>query len=166
MEDDHVDRPGVEVRQRMKLTGTNSSIGLIILILHAHRKAMVCMSSRMSAAFGRYPPDRARHQARRPVGLAGFARRSVCIVVVMACECRPRAAHCAEKTRDGKTEAGTGFTRLPTDDCPLPPPSFSIKDCALRRPGGYGGVAAPVPIPNTAVKRPSADGTSSQDAGE
>jgi len=27
-------------------------------------------------------------------------------------------------------------------------------------------VAAPVPIPNTAVKHPSADGTSSQDAGE
>jgi len=27
-------------------------------------------------------------------------------------------------------------------------------------------VAAPVPIPNTAVKRPSANGTSSQDAGE
>ncbi len=37
---------------------------------------------------------------------------------------------------------------------------------ALSRPGGYGGVAAPVPIPNTAVKRPSANGTSSQDAGE
>ena len=32
---------------------------------------------------------------------------------------------------------------------------------ALSRPGGYGGVAAPVPIPNTAVKRPSANGTSS-----
>ena len=32
MEDDHVDRPGVEVRQRMELTGTNSSIGLIALI--------------------------------------------------------------------------------------------------------------------------------------
>ena len=29
MEDDHVDRPGVEVRQRMKLTGTNRSIDLI-----------------------------------------------------------------------------------------------------------------------------------------
>ncbi len=29
MEDHHVDRPGVEVRQRMKLTGTNRSIGLI-----------------------------------------------------------------------------------------------------------------------------------------
>ena len=37
---------------------------------------------------------------------------------------------------------------------------------AFGRPGGHGGVAAPVPIPNTAVKRPSADGTSSQDAGE
>ena len=36
MEDHHVDRPGVEVRQRMKLTGTNSSIGLIILITHIH----------------------------------------------------------------------------------------------------------------------------------
>ena len=32
MEDDHVDRPGVEVRQRMELTGTNRSIGLIALI--------------------------------------------------------------------------------------------------------------------------------------
>ena len=32
---------------------------------------------------------------------------------------------------------------------------------ALSRPGGHGGVAAPVPIPNTAVKRPSANGTSS-----
>lgn len=37
---------------------------------------------------------------------------------------------------------------------------------ALSRPGGHGGAAAPVPIPNTAVKRPSANGTSSQDAGE
>lgn len=36
VEDDHVDRPGVEVRQRMKLTGTNSSIGLIVPIASAH----------------------------------------------------------------------------------------------------------------------------------
>ena len=36
MEDDHVDRPGVEERQRLKLTGTNSSIGLIVLIPYAH----------------------------------------------------------------------------------------------------------------------------------
>jgi hypothetical protein len=90
VEDDHVDRPGVEVRQRMKLTGTNSSIGLIVLIICAHSAA----------------PD-GRH-----------------------------------------------------DQIQL------LEQHALCRPGGFGGVAAPVPIPNTAVKRPSADGTSSQDAGE
>ena len=37
MEDDHVDRLGVEVRQRMKLTSTNRSIGLIVPIAHAHQ---------------------------------------------------------------------------------------------------------------------------------
>lgn len=37
MEDDHVDRPGVEERQRLKLTGTNSSIGLIVLITYIHQ---------------------------------------------------------------------------------------------------------------------------------
>ena len=36
-----------------------------------------------------------------------------------------------------------------------------LNQFALSRPGGSGGVAAPVPIPNTAVKRPSANGTSS-----
>lgn len=46
----------------------------------------------------------------------------------------------------------------------MPVPASQL--IALSRPGGYGGVAAPVPIPNTAVKRPSANGTSSQDAGE
>jgi hypothetical protein len=37
VEDDHVDRPGVEVQQCMKLTGTNSSIGLIVLVASAHQ---------------------------------------------------------------------------------------------------------------------------------
>ena len=32
MEDHHVDRPGVEAQQCVELTGTNSSIGLIVLI--------------------------------------------------------------------------------------------------------------------------------------
>ena len=32
---------------------------------------------------------------------------------------------------------------------------------ALCRPGGHGGVTAPVPIPNTAVKHPCANGTAS-----
>ena len=37
VEDDHVDRPGVEAQHCVKLTGTNSSIGLIVLIVHAHQ---------------------------------------------------------------------------------------------------------------------------------
>lgn len=61
MEDDHVDRPGVEERQRLKLTGTNSSIGLIVLIPYAHlgaiqrivaRSRMVYQRSRMSGPYG------------------------------------------------------------------------------------------------------------------
>jgi hypothetical protein len=40
-------------------------------------------------------------------------------------------------------------------------PGASTVNVALCRPGGHGGAAAPVPIPNTAVKRPSAYGTSS-----
>ncbi len=36
----------------------------------------------------------------------------------------------------------------------------------LRRPGGYSEEATPDPIPNSAVKLLSANGTSSQDAGE
>ncbi len=35
--DDNVDRPGVEAQQCVKLTGTNRSIGLIVLIVHVHR---------------------------------------------------------------------------------------------------------------------------------
>jgi hypothetical protein len=36
VEDDHVDRPGVEGQQCPKLTGTNRSIGLIALIINVH----------------------------------------------------------------------------------------------------------------------------------
>ena len=36
MEDDHVDRLGVEAWQHVKLTSTNSSIGLIVLIPYIH----------------------------------------------------------------------------------------------------------------------------------
>ena len=51
MVDHHVDRPGVEAQQCVKLTGTNSSIGLIVLIASAHPESrMACLSSRMSAA--------------------------------------------------------------------------------------------------------------------
>ena len=36
----------------------------------------------------------------------------------------------------------------------------------IGRPGGFGGETAPDPIPNSAVKTPSAHGTASQDVGE
>ncbi len=120
MEDDHVDRPGVEERQRLKLTGTNSSIGLIVLIPNAH--------------FGR-----------QSFGL----RRDV--------RAQQRPANSSERAEN----------RLPYSLLTI---GYSLKKLleqrALCRPGGYGGAAAPDPIPNSAVKRSSADGTSSQDAGE
>ena len=75
MEDDHVDRPGVEVRQRMQLTGTNSSIDLIVLIASAHlgKAKMVLVPSRLFRPSGGAAGGAA-HKRRRPVGLAGFAR--------------------------------------------------------------------------------------------
>ena len=48
VEDDHVDRPGVEERQRLKLTGTNNSIDLIVLIPNVHQN----QRSRMSGPNG------------------------------------------------------------------------------------------------------------------
>ena len=118
MEDDHVDRPGVEAQQCVKLTGTNSSIGLIVLIVHAHQGDRIAFV---------------------PVKRSG-----------------KRTAFVRFKPKDV-------FTKQDKRRLRLLPASQLI---ALSRPGGYGGVAAPVPIPNTAVKRPSANGTSSQDAGE
>jgi hypothetical protein len=38
--DHHVDRPDVEAQQCVKLTGTNRSIGLIFITLHAQRQAL------------------------------------------------------------------------------------------------------------------------------
>jgi hypothetical protein len=46
VEDDHVDRPGVEAQQCVKLTGTNSSIGLIVLIDYAHQPPKGAMTPR------------------------------------------------------------------------------------------------------------------------
>ena len=37
MEDDHVDRTGVEAQQCVKLTVTNSSIDFFVPIVHAHQ---------------------------------------------------------------------------------------------------------------------------------
>ena len=56
--DHHVDRPGVEVRQRMELTGTNRSIGLIVLIANAHQG--VAAREIRPAPFARTPCERLR----------------------------------------------------------------------------------------------------------
>ncbi len=77
MEDDHVDRPGVEERQRLKLTGTNSSIGLIVLIPYAHlTKSNGLFSLTLVPPCGRRYVGAA-HQRRRSVDLAKlrFERR-------------------------------------------------------------------------------------------
>lgn len=64
----------------------------------------------------------------------------------------------------GKEQAQPKHTALFPLMTYCPNPASHV--CVLRRPGGYGGAAAPDPIPNSAVKRSSANGTSSQDAGE
>ena len=46
MEDHHVDRPGVEAQQCVKLTGTNSSIGLIVLIYQCPQPSRVAQISK------------------------------------------------------------------------------------------------------------------------
>ena len=140
MEDDHVDRPGVEVRQRMKLTGTNSSIGLIIHIAHTH--PTLCphgspLRGRLLEGAG-WPAARSRVLGLRP----GSRRRR------------------RREQKRGKTRCNKDVRHiLPYSPTPLKTQLLIIH--AFCRPGGSGGVAAPVPIPNTAVKRPSADGTSS-----
>ena len=85
MEDDHVDRPGVEERQRLKLTGTNSSIGLIVLIPYAHRE------TRWSPALTHERPLRGLCSARAPVNrrravaLAGLRPKCKWSVLTHAC---------------------------------------------------------------------------------
>ena len=118
MEDDHVDRPGVEAQQCVKLTGTNSSIGLIVLITHGHFSV-----SRQSASL---------------------------------------TAATARCTSSGELFARFGEWR----QAPGIGAIRKTSSHAFRRPGGYCEVAAPDPIPNSAVKRLCADGTLSQGTGE
>ena len=55
MVDHHVDRPGVEAQQCVKLTGTNSSIGLIVRIacIHLYRSRSERMPRHAGAARAR-----------------------------------------------------------------------------------------------------------------
>ncbi len=139
MEDHHVDRPGVEVRQRMQLTGTNSSIDLITPIYNIHQAKLDDLYRSRQSGF-----------ARRLRGRAGKPAACSRMLFVLQHERR-------------KKRRKNGADIFPYCLAPL---NQLLKLCVLRRPGGYGGAAAPDPIPNSAVKRSSANGTSSQDAGE
>ena len=100
MEDHHVDRPGVEAQQCVELTGTNSSIGLIVLINQC---------SSLSSLSGLTP---------------------------LLASCNWRGMGSCERVKDQKNHL-------------------------FRRPGGSGEEPKPDPIPNSAVKLLSADGTAS-----
>ena len=146
VEDDHVDRTGVEAQQCVKLTVTNSSIDFFVPIVHAHQAKLddlFCLHA--DVAFGHYAADGAPNDWRRTSVLYGCQTQT-----------REKATHSASRRKTCSNQMW------------LKPPSFSIQQhmhkhvpVAFRRPGGYRGAAAPVPIPNTAVKRPSANGTPS-----
>ena len=137
----------MDVRQRMKLTGTNRSIDLILSSLMPVRPKVE--QAALLCPHGQRPPDGARHAPRRPVSLAGFAHWS-----------QGQSAK-RETQREQETAAG------PTPLLPYSPtPSLPASLDAFRRPGGHGGAPPPDPIPNSAVKRSSAHDTSSQDAGK
>ena len=107
--DHHVDRPDVEARQRVKLTGTNSSIGFIALIIPVHPNGMQDTEKRS---------------------------RSDCKTVAKDQVLRPDSSKAV-----GDVLSFAGLVVM-------------------------AGRNAPDPIPNSAVKLPSANGTPSQDAGE
>ena len=62
---------------------------------------------------------------------------------------------CADQLARSQIDLTCGYGRPIADSCHV-----------LRRPGGISGEPEPDPIPNSAVKLPSADGTKSQDLEE
>ena len=121
MVDHHVDRPEVEARRRVQLTGTNRSIGLIALIVHAHAKER----GRRNQPEKRFSRLRLRKSAGQARGL------------------RARYA-------------------IPPDQVRWLKACFTVFCWS----GGSSEEPEPDPIPNSAVKLPSANDTSSQDVGK
>src|SRR4051812_1353841 len=115
---------------------------------------MICSHSRLLRPCGR-----------RYVGAAHWRRRSVDLAKLRFerhhdqknAKGTQRPANSSEKAEDRAIPIGCSSSLFAQK---------LLEQCAFCRPGGYGGAAAPDPIPNSAVKRSSADGTSSQDAGE
>ena len=186
MEDHHVDRPSVEAQQCVKLIGTNSPIDLIVPI-------RPWSSSRRDEDQGHldWPQAPARASARS--GFAAKAASAVRPLTAVTCVmirgspagdgghdpliAKPDARHRALRQRGRGRSAPADVTRQdqsiiqqrPAALKPSGPgkrPLEAFEPFAIGRPGGYSGAAAPDPIPNSAVKRPSAYDTSSQDAGK
>lgn len=113
------------MQQCMKLSLTNSPIGLIVLIDHAHRHERIAnRMERIETHIQNALQNQRRVQNQR-------------------------------KQRPQRISYSLLATPYSLKKIQL------LTNIALSRPGGHGGAAAPVPIPNTAVKRPSANGTSS-----
>jgi hypothetical protein len=139
VEDHHVDRPDVEARQRVKLTGTNRSTGLIALIAKA--RDLIC-SKRESVLNKNRASARAGVRPCAPFG----------------CE----AAHPERQRKTSFASFQTSDDRRQTTEVSF----FCSPSSVLRRPNPFlAGLVAlskairPDPIPNSAVKRLSADGT-------
>ena len=128
------------MQQCMKLSLTNSPIGLIVLIDHAHQRAFGAVMMPFFVLTLTHPLDATLRTARA-------TRRDGHLACMGATSTSP--GHQGTNRRVKKTSFSKTHRR------------GKRRWIALSRPGGHGGAAAPVPIPNTAVKRPSANGTSS-----
>ena len=139
MEDHHVDRPGVEVQQCMELTGTNRSIGLFLLRSRTGRSGKPRMQRKTLYSAGGAP---------RGCDRASF-----------------RYAGAVQAVRVRLSGRPYGMVRPGAASCSgVPCPKSRIR--GLAWPGGYSEGETPDPIPNSAVKTLSADGTASQGVGE
>ena len=118
VEDHHVDRPDVEARQRVKLTGTNPSIGLILPGIR-HRTPTPKTNTKKTNT---KTQDKNKTRTKQ----------------------NPKPKTPKHPTKDTDTKTRLSFNDL----------------VVMAR------VPTPDPIPNSAVKPLSADGTASQGVGE
>ncbi len=142
MEDDHVDRLGVQARQRVELTSTNRSIGLIALMVHVREpqsKRPFANNSASWSALSRPSRDERARPFRIEVPAFGDASLTLALAVAQL-----------------ELEFLGSSPRMRSAPLRL---FFAGPVVRARRP-------KPDPIPNSAVKRLSANGTVSQDPGE
>src|SRR5690606_16676685 len=94
VEDYHVDRPGVEVRQRMQLTGTNSSIDLITPIYNIHQAKLDDLYRSRQSGFAR----RLRGRAGKPAACSRML-----IVYQRSIRALMLSARKTEKAQEGRS---------------------------------------------------------------